>query len=111
MFCLGFLLIAPSFSISNNQMQLLHCLFIYSSIYLFIYVQSQKVAFGDIAQGRGPRPVEQGYKSQCATEKEWAACTDDDWVTHSDLIYDILILFFLSSTKPVFSGLLKCTFI
>ncbi|MGH0145329.1 UNVERIFIED_CONTAM: hypothetical protein FKN15_002691 [Acipenser sinensis] len=38
-----------------------------------------KVAFGDIAQGRGPRPVEQGYKSQCATEKEWAACTDDDW--------------------------------
>ncbi|MBN3287545.1 FIBA protein, partial [Polyodon spathula] len=46
---------------------------------VFSTAWSQKVAFGDIAQGRGPRPVEQGYKSECATEKEWAACTDDDW--------------------------------
>ncbi|XP_035281990.1 fibrinogen alpha chain [Anguilla anguilla] len=29
---------------------------------------------------RGARPVEHGYKaSECATEKEWPACTDDDW--------------------------------
>ncbi|XP_033890058.3 fibrinogen alpha chain-like [Acipenser ruthenus] len=57
-----------------RRLHLLCCL-----LAVFSTAWSQKVAFGDIAQGRGPRPVEQGYKSQCATEKEWAACTDDDW--------------------------------
>lgn len=77
---------------SNNQMQLMDCQ--YSSIRVFIYVQSKDISFEDIAQGRGPRVVEQGHKSECVTEKEWAACTDDDWVRHSHFIYDTMILFF-----------------
>ncbi|MBN3287254.1 FIBA protein, partial [Polyodon spathula] len=57
-----------------RQLHLLCCL-----LAVFSTAWSEEVSFGDIAQGRGPRPVELGHKSQCATEKEWAACTDDDW--------------------------------
>ncbi|XP_033869338.2 fibrinogen alpha chain [Acipenser ruthenus] len=57
-----------------RQLHLLCCL-----LGVFITAWSKDISFEDIAQGRGPRVVEQGHKSECVTEKEWAACTDDDW--------------------------------
>ncbi|KAK1175052.1 fibrinogen alpha chain-like [Acipenser oxyrinchus oxyrinchus] len=57
-----------------RQLHLLCCL-----LGVFITAWSKDISFEDIAQGRGPRVVEQGHKSECVTEKEWPACIDDDW--------------------------------
>ncbi|KAJ8262441.1 hypothetical protein GJAV_G00166520 [Gymnothorax javanicus] len=37
------------------------------------------IASSAALEPRGSRPMEPGHKAECATVKEWPACTDDDW--------------------------------
>ncbi|KAJ8403555.1 hypothetical protein AAFF_G00348810 [Aldrovandia affinis] len=54
-----------------------HLYLLFCSLVLFSSAFSE-----EIVGPRGTRPVEHGFKaSECATEKEWPVCTDDDWGT------------------------------
>ncbi|TTP11306.1 Fibrinogen alpha chain [Bagarius yarrelli] len=56
----------------------LHCSFLCLCVFV-LSVWCEEETSGAL-NPRGPRPIEPGFKADnCATEKEWPFCTDDEW--------------------------------